>query len=84
MVCRDPGRLDTDRHGAGRGRVIPHANRFEASTAAAVALPVTVVEPTFGTQTMAAAGAPMALGARLDGAAAPDSAYGRGPVGPLV
>ena len=53
-TCHNRRPLDTDRLGAARGRVIPHANRLEASTVAAVALPVAVVEPTFGTQTMAA------------------------------
>jgi hypothetical protein len=68
-ACRNPGRLDTDRHGDARGRVIPHAKRLEASTSATVALPVPVVEPTFGAQTMAAARAPQALRAGFGRAA---------------
>ena len=68
-ACRNPGRLDTDRRGAARGRVIPHAKRLDASTLAAVALPVTVVEPTFGALAVAAARAPQALRAGFGRAA---------------
>ena len=68
-ACRNRGRLDTDRRSGSRGRVIPHARRLEASTLAAVALPVAVVEPTFGAQTMAAARAPQALRAGFGRAA---------------
>ncbi len=55
---RNPGRLDADRCGGGRGRVIPHAGRLDAPTLAAGPLAIAVVEPTFGTQTMAPASAP--------------------------
>jgi hypothetical protein len=68
-ACRNPGRLDTDRRGAGRGRVIPHANRLETSTLAALALPVAVVEPTFGALPVAPARAPQALRAGFGRAA---------------
>ena len=68
-ACRNPGRLDTDRRGGDRGRVIPHAKRLEAPTLAACALPVAVIEPTFGTQTMTAARAPQALRAGFGRAA---------------
>ena len=68
-ACRNPGRLDTDRRGAGRGRVIPHANRLDASTLAAVALPVAVIEPTFGALPVTAARAPQALRAGFGRAA---------------
>ena len=37
--------------------MIPHAGRLDAPTLAAGALSIAVVESTFGTQTMAAAGA---------------------------
>lgn len=59
-ACRDPGRLDTDRRGGDGGRVIPHADRLAASTLAAVALPVAVIEAAFGALAMAAARAPQA------------------------
>ena len=60
-ACRNPGRLDTDRRGEARGRVIPHASHLEASTPAAGALPIAVIEPTFGAAAMATARAPQAL-----------------------
>jgi hypothetical protein len=49
--------------------VIPHANRLDAPTSAADALPIAVVEPTFGAHTMAAASAPKTLRASLGRAA---------------
>ncbi len=55
---RNPGRLDADRYGGGRGRVIPHAGCLDAPTLAAGPLAITVIEPTFGTQTMAPASLP--------------------------
>jgi hypothetical protein len=45
--------------------VIPHAGRFEAPTAAALAFSIAVIEATFGALAMAAAGVPAALGAGL-------------------
>ena len=68
-VGRNRGRLDTDRRGGSRGRVIPHANRPEASTLAAVALPVAVVESSFGALAVTAARAPQALRAGFGRAA---------------
>ncbi len=59
-ACRNR-RLDPDRRGAARGRVIPHANRLEASALAAVALSVAVIESTFGTLAVATTCAPQAL-----------------------
>ncbi len=68
-ACRNRKRLDTDPRGASRGRVIPHAGGLEASTVAAVALPVAVVEPTFGALAVAAARASSALRAGFGRAA---------------
>ncbi len=68
-ACRNRGRLDTDRRGGARGRVIPHANRFQTPTMAAGTLPIAVIEPTFGAPTMAAARASKALRAGLGRAA---------------
>ncbi len=62
-------RLDSDRGGGGRGRVIPHAKRFEVPTLATVALPVAVVEPAFGALPVTAARAPQALRASFGRAA---------------
>jgi hypothetical protein len=57
-ASRNPGRLDVDRGGGRRGRVIPHAGCFHAPASAAFALPIAVVESAFGALTMAATGAP--------------------------
>ena len=68
-ACCNPGPLDIDRRQGGRGRVIPHANRLDASTVAAVALSVAVIESTFGTLAVAAACAPQTLRAGFGRAA---------------
>ncbi|MEE8166252.1 MAG: hypothetical protein V3T64_11830, partial [Myxococcota bacterium] len=54
---RNASQFDLARRGAGCGRVIPHAGRFAATTSAAFAFPIAVVESAFGAHSMAATGA---------------------------
>jgi len=68
-ACRNRGRLDTGRRNGSRGRVIPHAKRLEAPALATVALPISVIESSFGAPAVAAARPPQALRAGFGRAA---------------